>query len=135
MDPPVRGTFWYPVRIVQPWIRREGAKGYVADEELGLEVKRRRFGRFIGLRGCEEILPSGSLKRRRGKGVVREKKLEEEEVEEGEIREEEEEYEEEEEGGETAEEMLARMEREWFEAMVRARYEGEYAMRWKMGRG
>ncbi|GJP90211.1 unnamed protein product [Aspergillus niger] len=135
VDPPVRGTFWYPVRIVQPWIRREGAKGYVADEELGLEVKRRRFGRFIGLRGCEEILPSGSLKRRRGKGVVREKKLEEEEVEEGEIREEEEEYEEEEEGGETAEEMLARMEREWFEAMVRARYEGEYAMRWKMGRG
>lgn len=136
MDPPVRGTFWYPVRIVQPWIRRDGgAKGYVADEEVGLEVKRRRFGRFIGLRGCEEILPSGSLKRRRGKGVVREKKLEEEEVEEGEIREEEEEYEEEEEGGETAEEMLARMEREWFEAMVRARYEGEYAMRWKMGRG
>ncbi|GLA50862.1 hypothetical protein AnigIFM63604_007181 [Aspergillus niger] len=134
VDPPVRGTFWYPVRIVQPWIRREGAKGYVADEEVGLEVKRRRFGRFIGLRGCEEILPAGSSKRRRGKGVVRER---EEEVEEGEIREEEEEYgeEEEEEEGETAEEMLARMEREWFEAMVRARYEGEYAMRWKVGRG
>ncbi|GKZ75393.1 hypothetical protein AnigIFM56816_000045 [Aspergillus niger] len=136
VDPPVRGTFWYPVRIVQPWIRSGGAKGYVVDEEVGLEVKRRRFGRFIGLRGCEEILPSGSSKRRE-KGVVREREVEveEDEVEEGEIREEE--YWEEEEGGggETAEEMLARMEREWFEAMVRARYEGEYAMRWKMGRG
>lgn len=101
----------------------------MGDGEVGLEVKRRRFGRFIGLRGCEgDYHHSRGRKLGRGKGRR-------EEVEEGEIREEEEEVVVDEEEEETAEEMLARMEREWFEAMLRARYEGEYAMRWKMGRG
>ncbi|OJI84183.1 hypothetical protein ASPTUDRAFT_56125 [Aspergillus tubingensis CBS 134.48] len=136
VHPPVRGSFWYPVRIV-PWLRWDGSDGkggYVGDAEVGLEVKRRRFGRFIGLRGCEGDYPRG--RRGRGRSGKGRREVVREEVEEGEIREEEvvdeEEVEEEE---ETAEEMLARMEREWFEAMVRARYEGEYAMRWKMGRG
>ncbi|OJZ86354.1 hypothetical protein ASPFODRAFT_32622 [Aspergillus luchuensis CBS 106.47] len=131
VHPPVRGSFWYPVRIV-PWLRWDdsdgGKGGYVGDVEVGLEVKRRRFGRFIGLRGCEgDYHHSRGRKLGRGKGRR-------EEVEEGEITREEEVVVDEEEE-ETAEEMLARMEREWFEAMLRARYEGEYAMRWKMGRG
>ncbi|OJJ71610.1 hypothetical protein ASPBRDRAFT_30022 [Aspergillus brasiliensis CBS 101740] len=143
VHPPVRGTFWYPVLIV-PWLKRDHGTyvNRVVDgkEEVGLEVKRRRFGRFIGLRGCEESSSSGNERRRRGRRRARARARERErereemvnggrgEVEEGEVREE---YEEE----ETAEEMVARMEREWFEAMMRARYEGEYAMRWKMGRG
>ncbi|PWY62428.1 hypothetical protein BO83DRAFT_458721 [Aspergillus eucalypticola CBS 122712] len=130
VHPPVRGSFWYPVRIV-PWLRWDGGKGRYVDMDIGegvgvgLEVKRRRFGRFIGLRGW-----------RKGRGRRREVEVGME-VEEGEIREEDVgvDEEEEEEEEETAEEMLARMEREWFEAMMRARYEGEYAMRWKMGRG
>ncbi|GFN20154.1 uncharacterized protein AtWU_09959 [Aspergillus tubingensis] len=144
VHPPVRGSFWYPVRIV-PWLRWDGSDGgkggYVGDAEVGLEVKRRRFGRFIGLRGCEgdyHRSRSGGGGRKLGrKGRGRKGRREVEvEVEEGEIREEEVVVDEEEEvEEETAEEMLARMERQWFEAMVRARYEGEYAMRWKMGRG
>lgn len=45
--PPVQETAWYPVTI-PPWIGVDGdGKG------VDLATKRRRFGRFIGLRGCE----------------------------------------------------------------------------------
>lgn len=44
--PPVPATTRYPVRI-RPWL------GTSEEEDIDLATKRRRFGRFIGLRGCE----------------------------------------------------------------------------------
>lgn len=44
--PPVEHTSWYPTQIA-PWI------GTPQEATVDLETKRRRFGRFIGLRGCE----------------------------------------------------------------------------------
>jgi hypothetical protein len=44
--PPVRATAYYPVAIL-PWIGTEN------EEDVDLETKRRRFGRFIGLQRCE----------------------------------------------------------------------------------
>ncbi|KAF7176603.1 hypothetical protein CNMCM7691_003095 [Aspergillus felis] len=44
--PPVEGTRAYPVSI-PAWIGTQGEKS------VDLQTKRRRFGRFIGLRGCE----------------------------------------------------------------------------------
>ncbi|KAA8642263.1 hypothetical protein EYZ11_006667 [Aspergillus tanneri] len=44
--PPVPATLCYPVTI-RPWV------GTDLESETNLQTKRRRFGRFIGLRGCE----------------------------------------------------------------------------------
>lgn len=43
--PPVHATSWYPMRI-PPWI------GTPEEKEVDLATKRRRFGHFIGLKGC-----------------------------------------------------------------------------------
>ncbi|KAL4902565.1 hypothetical protein BDW74DRAFT_158035 [Aspergillus multicolor] len=47
--PPSRETFRYPLPV-KPWLT---TNGFVRDLGVDVEVKRRRFGRFIGLRGCE----------------------------------------------------------------------------------
>ncbi|KAL4913822.1 hypothetical protein BDW62DRAFT_157186 [Aspergillus aurantiobrunneus] len=47
--PPKRESFRYPLPI-KPWL---ATNGLVRDLGVDTEVKRRRFGRFIGLRGCE----------------------------------------------------------------------------------
>ncbi|BCR90759.1 uncharacterized protein ACHE_60645A [Aspergillus chevalieri] len=57
VTPPVLGTFSYPVTI-PAWVppRANGKRSRYGSEELmdvDLKTKRRRFGRFIGLRGCE----------------------------------------------------------------------------------
>ncbi|KAL1967168.1 hypothetical protein VTN77DRAFT_3459 [Rasamsonia byssochlamydoides] len=44
--PPVPETFGYPIRV-PAWI------GTPDEERVDIETKRRRIGRFVGLRGCE----------------------------------------------------------------------------------
>lgn len=69
-------------------------------DDVPIETKRRRWGRFIGLRGCESPVSGG------GNGWDRE----------------------------TEEEMSRRLEREWEEALRRARSEDdERLLRWKAG--
>ncbi|KAJ0421072.1 hypothetical protein BJY00DRAFT_312493 [Aspergillus carlsbadensis] len=51
--PPARETFRYPLPV-KPWI---ATNGLVRDLGVDVEVKRRRFGRFIGLKGCDS--PTG----------------------------------------------------------------------------
>ncbi|KAL4784682.1 hypothetical protein BJX76DRAFT_326485 [Aspergillus varians] len=47
--PPNANSFRYPLPV-KPWL---ATNGLVRDLGVGVGVKRRRFGRFIGLRGCE----------------------------------------------------------------------------------
>ncbi|KAL2870003.1 uncharacterized protein BJX67DRAFT_302749 [Aspergillus lucknowensis] len=47
--PPKPETFRYPLPV-KPWI---ATNGLIRDLGVDTEVKRKRFGRFIGLRGCE----------------------------------------------------------------------------------
>ncbi|BCS21311.1 uncharacterized protein APUU_21743S [Aspergillus puulaauensis] len=47
--PPNQATFHYP-RPIKPWL---ATNGFVRNLGVDTDVKRRRFGRFIGLRGCE----------------------------------------------------------------------------------
>ncbi|KAL4739001.1 hypothetical protein BDV11DRAFT_126892 [Aspergillus similis] len=54
--PPRRETFRYPLPI-KPWLI---TNGFVRDLGVDTEVKRRRFGRFIGLRGCESPVKTRS---------------------------------------------------------------------------
>ncbi|PYI25938.1 hypothetical protein BP00DRAFT_357144, partial [Aspergillus indologenus CBS 114.80] len=96
--PAVAATGYYPI-TVPPWLGMPGA------EAVDLETKRRRFGRFIGLRGCESPTSLGQ----QGHGEV-------DPVD-----------------SETPEEMLARMAREWDAAMERAKWDSNFALRWKMG--
>ncbi|RAH47009.1 uncharacterized protein BO95DRAFT_360018, partial [Aspergillus brunneoviolaceus CBS 621.78] len=92
--PAVPATEYYPI-TVPPWVGTEGAA------EVDLEVKRRRFGRFIGLRGCES--PTLESSGQEGRNAW------------------------------TPEEMLARMAKEWDAAMERAKWDSNFALRWKMG--
>lgn len=86
----MRETFGYPIRV-PAWV----------GDDVSIETKRRRWGRFIGLRGCESPVDGGG----NGQEVM-----------------------------ETEEEMLARMEREWQEALRKARSEDdEMLLRWKAG--
>jgi hypothetical protein len=50
--PPVRETFRYPVRI-PAWVSVNEEEDAERAVEVDLETKRRRWGRFVGLRGCE----------------------------------------------------------------------------------
>ena len=55
--PPLRQTTQYPVSI-PAWVGRDGrllenGHGAAADGVVSLETKRRRWGRFLGLRGCD----------------------------------------------------------------------------------
>src|SRR5699024_3878114 len=51
--PPVPATFWYPTSI-PAWVDNDGHECRSGNENaVDLVTKRRRFGRFIGLRGCE----------------------------------------------------------------------------------
>ncbi|KAL1975194.1 hypothetical protein VTN31DRAFT_3586 [Thermomyces dupontii] len=50
--PPVPETFGYPIRI-PAWV------GTPYEHTVDLETKRRRIGRFIGLRGCESPVKTG----------------------------------------------------------------------------
>ncbi|KAL4811920.1 hypothetical protein BDW67DRAFT_141675 [Aspergillus spinulosporus] len=54
--PPRRETFLYPLPI-KPWLT---TNGFVRDLGVDTEVKRRRFGRFIGLKGCESPVKTRS---------------------------------------------------------------------------
>lgn len=47
--PPIPETYRYPM-LIKPWVG--------IDSTVDLSVKRRRFGRFIGLRGCESPVSS-----------------------------------------------------------------------------
>jgi hypothetical protein len=49
--PSIRQTEQYPVSI-PAWLNRDGA-GLSGQDAVGLETKRRRWGRFLGLKGCE----------------------------------------------------------------------------------
>lgn len=58
--PPVPATFYYPMRI-PAWVAQ--VDGQMQPGRVDLETKRRRFGRFIGLRGCESpVLDEGKGK-------------------------------------------------------------------------
>lgn len=104
--PPLPATTSYPV-TVQAWLGTDGSG------QVDLSTKRRRFGRFIGLRGCEspvrdrapETAWSSSKKAKAKADSV----------------------------PESAAEMLARMEREWDECLLRSREDSEMAMRMKFG--
>ena len=54
ISPPVRETFRYPARV-PAWVssdkNRDDREGKGRDVDL--ETKRRRWGRFVGLRGCQ----------------------------------------------------------------------------------
>jgi hypothetical protein len=55
VTPPVEETFQYPAWI-PAWTsldRGSNAKGVNGSDGISLEIKRRRWGRFIGLQGCE----------------------------------------------------------------------------------
>ncbi|KAJ5114542.1 hypothetical protein NUU61_000301 [Penicillium alfredii] len=53
--PFVPATLWYPMQIA-PWI------GTPEEQDVDLQTKRRRFGRFIGLGGCETpVIDNGSF--------------------------------------------------------------------------
>ncbi|KAL5001593.1 hypothetical protein BDV10DRAFT_146929 [Aspergillus recurvatus] len=54
--PPGRESFRYPLPV-KPWLT---TNGLVRDLGVDIEVKRRRFGRFIGLRGCESPVKTRS---------------------------------------------------------------------------
>ncbi|KAL4989868.1 hypothetical protein BDW68DRAFT_195460 [Aspergillus falconensis] len=54
--PPRRESFRYPLPV-KPWLT---TNGFVRDLGVDIEVKRRRFGRFIGLRGCESPIKTRS---------------------------------------------------------------------------
>lgn len=47
--PPNQATFHYP-KPIKPWLT---TNGLVRNLGVNTDVKKRRFGRFIGLRGCE----------------------------------------------------------------------------------
>jgi hypothetical protein len=62
VDPPVDETFMYPAWIPAWTSMRLGNQDSAAQEgdgDVDLETKRRRFGRFIGLRGCESPASTG----------------------------------------------------------------------------
>lgn len=82
--PPVSGTKSYP-QPIPAWV------GAPNEGDVDLDTKRRRFGRFIGLRGCESPVETGSARPPWESW--------------------------------TEEELLARMERDWQEELVRARLE------------
>ncbi|RHZ61154.1 uncharacterized protein CDV56_108179 [Aspergillus thermomutatus] len=95
--PPVEATTAYPVSI-PAWIGTQGEKS------VNLRTKRRRFGRFIGLRGCES--PTVSDHRETLAGSASE--------------------------DETEEELLARMEWEWEQGLLQAqRDDPDAILRWK----
>jgi hypothetical protein len=52
VTPPVRETFRYPARI-PAWVSVNEEEDAEDAEDIDLETKRRRWGRFVGLRGCE----------------------------------------------------------------------------------
>ncbi|KAL6239347.1 hypothetical protein BDW75DRAFT_138390 [Aspergillus navahoensis] len=54
--PPKRESFRYPLPV-KPWLT---TNGFVRDLGVETEVKRRRFGRFIGLKGCESPVKTRS---------------------------------------------------------------------------
>ncbi|PYI06183.1 hypothetical protein BO78DRAFT_386997 [Aspergillus sclerotiicarbonarius CBS 121057] len=170
IHPPVRPTYWYPITI-PPWV------GTSNEGKVDLETKRRRFGRFIGLRGCESPISETYPSRERagrwrggekggekgGMGIRMFRDVERDvlsdmlsefgEVGDGdvdvdvegimaEIWDGEGEHEvgnanvdREEDKEESPQEMLERMEREWILGLLRARFEGDVALRWKFGRG
>ncbi|OJJ88827.1 uncharacterized protein ASPGLDRAFT_747455 [Aspergillus glaucus CBS 516.65] len=108
VTPPVPGTFSYPVNI-PAWVDAHAhphGNEYMMDE-VNLKTKRRRFGRFIGLRGCESPIQLRVE-------VDSESGIES--------------------GNEDAEieEAMARIEREWEEALLRAaREDGDgFRMKW-----
>ncbi|KAI9044557.1 uncharacterized protein KD926_000468 [Aspergillus affinis] len=121
--PPVAATSYYPVTI-PPWVGTSDESG------VDLDTKRRRFGRFIGLHGCESpvedsfdedyiydddemdtspdyIIPSGPPPPQPPAQPAAPPE-------------------------ETEAEMLARMDREWQECLLYAREDSDAAMRLKM---
>ena len=50
VTPPTRETFRYPAKI-PAWVSADPERENTG--EVDLETKRRRWGRFVGLRGCE----------------------------------------------------------------------------------
>lgn len=46
-SPPTQETLSYPAPIEKPWIGKSAERG------VSLDTKRRRFGHFIGLQGCD----------------------------------------------------------------------------------
>jgi hypothetical protein len=59
VTPPVRETFKYPMRI-PAWVSSHQEGERRRDEGVDLEAKRRRWGRFMGLRGCETPTTEGA---------------------------------------------------------------------------
>lgn len=100
--PPVQETFWYPI-WVKGWVSSSPSVLQAAEDTslVDLATKRRRFGRFIGLRGCESPVQDY------GQGVNTNRSME------------------------NSSEMLARMEKEWQEALHRAANEDLGAWREK----
>lgn len=91
--PPVQETFWYPI-WVKGWVSSSPSVLQTEMREdaslVDMATKRRRFGRFIGLRGCESPVQDHGQDANTADAM------------------------------ETGSEMLARMEREWQEALARA---------------
>lgn len=124
VHPPVAATSYYPVTI-PPWV------GTSEEGDTNLDTKRRRFGRFIGLRGCESpveethpinhdddvmdtspdvVIPCGSPPVSASQAPPQPAPPVEE----------------------TEAEMLARMDREWQECLLHARQDSDASMRLKM---
>lgn len=89
--PPVQETFWYPI-WVKGWVSSSPSVLQAGEDAslVDLTTKRRRFGRFIGLRGCESPVQDHE----NGANING--------------------------AMENSSEMLARMEREWQDAMAKA---------------
>lgn len=57
IEPPLPETGMYPAHIT-PWIGERHDGTLEVYEDVSIETKRRRWGRFIGLRGCESPVSS-----------------------------------------------------------------------------
>jgi len=97
ISPPIPEFAYYPIRVT-PWL--------VSRQNIDLETKRRRFGRFIGLQGCDSPV--------QGQGVPWEYNPALDSSESLDV------LDELEDETETVDQMLERMQCEWEEALVLA---------------
>lgn len=108
----------YPI-VIPAWIGRgNGMKGSGGGGEVDVKTKKRQFGRFIGLRGCES--PTLTNPTNPAKGTMDVDRGTENESE-----------------SESLEEMIERMEREWNQGIHHhhqsASVDSDTVLRWKAG--
>ena len=105
ISPPVPESAWYPIQVT-PWLGSQSKK----ERAIDLKTKRRRFGRFIGLQGCESPVEAQGVPWVYDPALDPSKSFLDEGVVDTPLTAE----------TEAVDQMLERMEREWEEAMALA---------------